>query len=186
MKRSTETVIIICIALFGVFHVPSLLIAKAPPNPRLVHAQTQGGISVQIEKITIERVFNEAAWLQRHGGANWKQKLSDAEVRRLLPAKAVTFFVSVTGKAKGFGPTKVDFPNHQTTNSIMGLKVSGPPNWQPRLPTLSVDLKATGMELWHVVDAETQIKDLFPATMEVQVTAESGQKLTFVFEKIEF
>ncbi|RMF41878.1 MAG: hypothetical protein D6753_08875 [Planctomycetota bacterium] len=171
-----------CAAIYGWTPV----VAQTPKQPQIVHAQTQDGIRVQIEKISLERVFNEPGWLQRYAGEQWKEKLSSTDLDGLLPIRVVTVFVSVSGKAVGYGPAKLEFPNYAPKNRVMGTVISGAPMWKTQVPSVAVDPGATGMQVWHLVGHDARIRDLLPLSLEVQITTEAGNQLTFVFEEIEF
>lgn len=173
-------------AICGLLITQPVLMAQEHPTPRHVHSRTQDGITVQVESVAIERVFNEAAWLRQYAGEDWKQELTEADLQHLLPAKTLTIFVSVRGSARTYGPVIIASPGINPGGRFSGLKVTSPPKWQTRRPRLPVDPDATGLEWYSTIDAETQVDDLFPADLEVFVETESGEKLRFEFADVEF
>ena len=161
------------------------LAAQQPPEPRTFHCQTQDGITVRIEKITVERIFNEPAWIEAREKESKTEAHVTAPLRRSLPPKEVVLFVSVVGDTKMLGPTKVTFADNQTS-ARSRTRFFSPPKWQPRLPLLAVEPEASGIETHLSVSGETQTSDLFPVQVQVQVTTVRGQELTFVFRNVEF
>jgi hypothetical protein len=93
--------------------------------------------------------------------------------------------VSVVGETRGLGPTKIDFVDGKRTVSSIDRFFS-PPKWQPRLPGLLVDPKANGIETQLLLSRDTQLSEIFPTKVQVQVTTATGKKLTFVFENVGF
>lgn len=106
-------------------------------------------------------------------------------LRKHLPARLVTFSVSVVGETKQLGVSKIDFVDGKSTVSSIHRFFS-PPKWQPRLPNLVVDPKANGIETQFLLDGKTRIAEIFPTKIEVQVTAANGKELTFTFDNVEF
>jgi hypothetical protein len=161
------------------------LAAQQPPEPRTFHCQTQDGITVRIEKVSVARIYNEPAWLEaKRKEAKIEDRRADF-LRQNLPPKEVRLFVSVVGDTKELGPTKVTFADNQTS-ARSRTRFFSPPKWQPRLPLLAVEPEASGIETHLSVSGETQTSDLFPAQIQVQVTTVRGQELTFVFRNVEF
>ena len=141
---------------------------------------------MRIEKITVERIFNEPAWLE---ATRKESKLADTGVaeflRQSLPPKQFTCFVSVVGDTKTLGPTEITFADKRTSK-WSSARFFSPPKWQPRLPGLALDPTASGMEAQLLLSGETRISELFPAQIQVQVTIASGKTLTFAFKDVEF
>ena len=106
-------------------------------------------------------------------------------IKRNLPAKTVTYYVSIVGETKMLGPTKIDFAD-EVEAFASGARFFSPPKWQPRLPKLAVEPTASGIEAQYMLSGNPQISDVFPVQIEVQVTAVNGNKLTFVFKNVEF
>ena len=186
MTPRSRIPIIGCAALAGILSACAALDAQEPPEPRSFHSQTQHGITVRIEKITVERIFNEPAWLE---AIRKESKLGDTDVaeflRQSLPPKQLTCFVSVVGDTKTLGPTEITFADNKTLKGS-SARFFSPPKWQPRLPGLALDPTASGIEAQFLLSGETRISEIFPAQIQVQVTTASGKELTFAFEDVEF
>jgi hypothetical protein len=150
-----------------------------------LHCSTQDGITVQLEKVTVERILNPSAWLKAKEEESRDGKEIAEQLRKQLPARLVTFSVSVVGETKGLGPTGIDFVDGKRTVSSVDRFFS-PPKWQPRLPGLVVDPKANGIETQLLLSGDAQLSEIFPTKVKVQVTMATGKKLTFVFENVEF
>jgi hypothetical protein len=185
MAALTRISIFLSLTAAAVFQAYSPLQAQEPPEPRNHHSQTQDGITVRIETVSVARIYNEPAWIEaKKAESKYKERVADV-LRRGLPPKEVTWFVSVVGDTKVLGPTKVTFADNQVSVRSLSAFFS-PPKWQPRLPLLAVDPKASGIETHLSVSGETQTSDLFPAQIQVQVTTVRDKELTFVFQNVEF
>ncbi len=175
-----------CVTLIGTFLTGATLDAQESQDRRQVHSQTQQGITVRLEKVTLERIFNASAWIKaEQEKPNAGKQAFKSFLEQSLPAKFCTFYVSVVGETKTLGPTKIKFTGEVETVASV-LRFFSPPKWQPRLPKLAVDPTASGIESQHLLDGNTQISDVFPSQIEVQVTDANGKELTFVFENVEF
>lgn len=159
--------------------------AQESPKAENLHRSTQDGITVQLEKVTVERILNPSAWLKAKEEESRDGKEIAEQLRKQLPARLVLLSVSVIGETKGLGPTKIDFVDGKRTVSSVDRFFS-PPKWQPRLPGLVVDPKANGIETQLLLSGDAQLSEIFPTNVEVQVTTATGKKLTFVFENVEF
>jgi len=172
--------------LAGMLFACAILEAQEPLEPRSFHSQTQDGITVRIEKVTVERIFNEPAWIE---AMRKERNIADGDgaelVRQCLPLKQFTCFVSVTGATKTLGPTKISFADNQVPK-ISSARFFSPPKWQSRLPDLAVAPKASGIKTQILLAGETRISELLPAQIEVQVTAANGKTSTFAFRNVDF
>jgi hypothetical protein len=185
MTAMTRLPLFLSLSVAGIFHAYTTLDAQQRPEPRTLHSQTQDGIAVRIEKVTVQRIFNEPAWIEAREKESKTEAHVTAPLRRSLPPKEAVLFVSVVGDTKMLGPTKVTFADNQTSERS-GTRFFSPPKWQPRLPQLAVDPEASGIETRLSVSGKKQTSDLFPAQIQVQVTTVRGQELTFVFRNVEF
>ncbi len=185
MYLAKQFSIVACIFLIGIFHSCVYLDAQELRKPDTVHSATQDGITVQLEKVTVDRIVNASAWLKAKEKESKRGKEFAEKLRQHLPARLVTFSVSVMGETKKLGVSRIDFVDGKRT-VVSADRFFSPPKWQPRLPELVVDPKATGIESQHLLNGNTQLSAIFPAKLEVQVTKVNGKKLTFVFENVEF
>ncbi len=156
--------------------------ADSQRSARSLYEESREGITVRLEKVTLERILDEPAWFRERHGPDWKETLSDGEIGIKLPVRLVCFLVSVLGDADKYGPVNVTFADYQS--NIGGLAAFSPPMWQSHITSVKVDPGATGLEKWYHVRDKTTLDDLFPATVEVHVTTKSGKKLTFVFRNV--
>jgi hypothetical protein len=185
MNLTKQLLVFAFIFLIGILHSCDGLDAQELRKPDTVHSATQDGITVHLEKVTVDRILNTSAWLNAKETESKRGKEIAEKLRQHLPARLVTFSVSVLGDTKGLGPTKIDFVDGKRTVSSVDRFFS-PPKWQPRLRELTVDPKASGIETQHLLDGNTKLSAIFPAQLEVQVTKVDGKKLTFVFNNVEF
>ena len=185
MNLAKQFSIVALIFLSGILHSRDDLDAQESPKPHTVHSSTQDGITVHLEKVTVERILNTSGWLKAKEEESKRGKEIAEKLRQHLPARLVQFSVSVVGETKGLGPTKIDFVDGKRTISSVDRFFS-PPKWQPRLRDVKVDSKASGIETQHLLDGNTQLSAIFPAQLELLVTKIDGKKLTFVFENVEF
>ena len=172
--------LVICLQLIGMFNALAAVNAQERHEPSVAYSQTQGEITVRIEKIVIERIFNEPAWLE---GAD---KAVANAIQRRLPAKGVTSFFSVVGDVKTYGPVKISFANQQEVDTFSATRSFSPSKWQTRLPRLKLDPNAAGVESYFLVDAQTKTSDLYPAQIEIEVTTSAGKKVSFRFKDVDF
>ncbi len=184
MNSNTRFSIVACIALTCLFHSSTNLDAQELPKVRIVHSESQQGITVQLEKVTVTRIHNAPAWLNAVREESKTGKDAIELLRQHLPARVVTFFVSVEGETKSLGPTKFNFTDEGKTVTSVSRFFS-PPKWQARIPELTVDTNAKGIETQFLLSGKTPISDIFPAKIEVQVTKVDGKQLTFVFKNVE-
>ncbi len=152
---------------------------KTPP--RALHEQSQNGVTVRLESVTIERVYNEAAFWEKEIGADWKKN----RIAGARPPKWIVYvFVSVVDCGNNSGPVMVEFTNYKT--NVSGESHFSPPSWQKQFRTIEVDPKARGHMNRYLIYESTKLTDLFPATVTVHTTNKSGDKLEFVFKNVEF
>ena len=119
-----------------------------------------------LEKVTVERILNEEAWLEENGKGTKDPKIREGQIeaaRSILPVKRISCFVSVLGDVTVYGPTKIVPANGEVVIVSSGASSASPPAWQRRLPKLAVNPEAAGIETWMIVSAKTTISDLFPA-----------------------
>jgi hypothetical protein len=140
---------------------------------------------VRIEKVSVERIFNEPAWLEANKEELQLKSGDVAFLPRVLPVKQVTWSVSVIGDTTNLGPIKVRFADKQISNRS-STRFFSPSKWQSRLPQLVVDPQASGIETQLSVNAETRISDLFPAAIQIQATTTDGRELMFEFKNVRF
>lgn len=179
----TRFSIVACLSLIGIFHSCDDLDAQESRKSGKAYSATQDGITVQLEKITVDRILNAAAWFKAVERES-KGAIPD-ELRRHLPARLVTFSVSVVGETKSLGVSKIGFVDGKRT-VFSRNRFFSPPKWQPRLPNLVVPPSANGIETQHLLSGETQLSEIFPTTLEVKVTTADGKELVFVFEAVAF
>lgn len=183
--RTITKVAVVCIVGCGILNSLDDLDAQERLKSKAAYSSTQEGITVQIEKVTVARILNSAAWLKAKQKESKRGKETTNALREHLPARLVTFSVSVVGETKTLGISKIGFVDGVRTSASRNRFFS-PPKWQPRLPNLLVDPKANGIETQVLLSADTQISEIFPTRIEVQVTAATGKKLTFEFDSIQF
>ena len=185
MDSNPVTPVFSCVFMFLLLGSVDHAIAQDSSQARATRSQTQKGVTIQLEKITVERIVNSPALIEAEKKQS-KLRKEDVEVlRQHLPARLVSFFFSVQGETKKLGPTKTDFANEGKVFSSVSRFFS-PPKWQAQLPKLVVDPKASGIEVRYLLKGSTRISDVFPAEVEVQVTTTDGNTLTFKFDRVEF
>lgn len=183
--RTIDKFAVVCITCFGIFQSFGDVDAQELPNTNAAYSSTQDGITVQLEKVAVDRILNTAAWLKARQNEYGRGNEIAEGLREHLPARLVTFSVSVVGETKTLGVTKIGFVDEKKTVSS-AISVFGPPKWQPRLPNLVVDPKANGIEAQVLLSGDTKISEIFPTKIEVKVTAANGKELTFVFDNVTF
>lgn len=183
-RRMTKLIklipLVLCLQTFGLFDSLTAVTAQVRHEPTVVYSQTQGEITVRIEKILIERIYNEPAWLD---GVD--KGVADG-IQRRLPAKGVTSLFSVIGDVKEYGPVKINFANKQEVDTFSAYRFFSPSKWRPRLPRLKIEPNASGVESYFLVDAHTKTSELFPAQIEIEVTTSAGKKIAFKFKDVDF
>lgn len=162
--------------------------AEEPRQPR-THAKTRQGVTVTIEKVVLERILNEPAWIE--AGVAGQEDPDHNDLRRkayrqALPVKQLTCFISVAGETKVHGPVKVDLAEDQALPIASGAAFFSPPKWQPQVPNLIVDPEAGGIRAWLNLGAKVPLAKIFPVRIEVKVTSADGEVLTFEFENVKF
>jgi len=185
MNLKSQCSIVACISLVGIFHSCDDLDAQESRKPNAVHFATQDGITVQLEKVTVDRILNVPAWMKAKENESKNGQEIAKGLRKHLPARLVTFSVSVVGETKKLGVSKIDFVDGKRTVASVDRFFS-PPKWRARLPELVVAPTANGIETQHLLNGNTQLSAIFPAKLEVHVTKVNGKKLTFEFENVEF
>ena len=159
--------------------------AQEQRKSETVYSATQDGITVQLEKVTVDRILNTPAWLKAMEKESKHGKEIAKGLREHLPARLVTFSVSVVGETTTLGVSRIGFVDGKTTVASSNRFFS-PPKWQPRFPNLLVDPKANGIETQVLLSGDTEISEIFPTKIEVQVTAANGRKVTFEFDNVQF
>ena len=171
--------------VFGVLITCAHADAQVTQTPANAFSATQDGITVQLEKVTVDRILNSRAWLKAKANASKQGKAIAEQLQEHLPARLVTFSVSVVGETKKMGVQKVEFAVDRRGVSSENRFFS-PRKWRPRLPDIEVDPQAGGIESQHLITGTTQLSEIFPARIEVQVTTPDDKVLKFSFENIEF
>ena len=185
MNRTTRFAIVASTCLIGLSAPCDHLDAQGSPTPRAAHSQTQDGITVQLEKVTVERIVNTSAWLKATENESKSGKLTTELLKKHLPGRLVTLSVSVMGPVKQWKISKIDFVDGKRTVTA-AYNYFSPAKWQRHLANLAVAPTAYGVESQHLLNGKTQLADVFPAKMEVKVTTVQGKELTFVIRDIEF
>ncbi len=183
--KLTHFALIALTLLIGVLHSSNKLDAQETPASNAGHSSTQEGVTVQIEKVTVDRILNTSAWLKAKEEESKRGKEVVESLRQHLPARLVAFSLSVVGETKGLGPTRMDFVDGKQTLSSTD-KFFSSTKWKTHLRDLKIDPNAKGIETRILLDGKTKLSAIFPARLEVQVTKSDGKELTFVFENIEF
>lgn len=153
------------------------------------HTRVQGDITVQLEKISVERIYNPAAWLK--SATNGMKKDRAMEFVKMyeseLPLKAISIYLSVTGETKQLGPCRIKFADPDKAKKIyVYSKFSSPPSWDKRVQMMEVDPKANGIQEYLLIPGDIQVSDLFPLDLEVSVTDLSNKEVKFIYEKVNF
>jgi hypothetical protein len=146
--------------------------------------QEVNGITIQIEKVTVDRVYNEVGYLQR-SDTQWEAPGRSHPSQFWRSFRIVRVF---TTYPKGREGTKVvshklTFANG-ATGSAEGVSAYSPPMWQKRNPDIMVDPKALGEEYWIHLDNAQPTETLFPASLTITFTGEDGQVTEFNFDEI--
>ena len=148
--------------------------------PLVLHEQTQGGVTVRIEKVAIERVLNEPGWLARHFRAAGQEEQAKAD--GYFPARFVKVYLTVTGN---FGTVKVELAK-PATQLVNGQRRHAPHDWLTNCDTIAVpDDDATGYEVWRHIPAGADWQELFPNTIQVRAVNQNGQPVEFTFDDVQ-
>lgn len=163
---------------------------KDSVNP---YEQTRNGITVRVERIAVEQIFNVKGWIRKQDGMHLPPNFEP------VPFQIVHVFVSViiddakVGKIKD---THVSFElaeSPKIVSPVSGFKLGmggsaffAPPMWQKQLPNIEVDPQAKGAHFHKAVSRNAKIEDLFPAKLKYQFTTADGEKIEFLFPNLEF
>ncbi len=182
LKAILLIAVLVCVVIFVNRSTPGddRLEQEPAENAQSQYEQTQGGVTVRIEKITFERVTNGPAWFRRQYGADWRKYVwKDFQNDSF---RIIRVFVSETppGKDRTFS---FELGRGSQVGSH-GVAEFDPKVWQRQLPDLDVDPAARGIIFWARVKDDATIEDLFPGEVKFDVTTENGKTFTFQFNNL--
>jgi hypothetical protein len=142
------------------------------------YEQSRNGVTVRIEKVTLDRVTNGPAWFRKAYGPDWQKHVTSILRTDSCSFRIVRIFVSVSGSVTKQA-LSCEFGRDQSR--MDGVAEFGARGWRRQLPDMDVDPEATGLISWAIVEAGASIDQLFPVKVELDVIAEDGEKATFQF-----
>jgi hypothetical protein len=142
--------------------------------------QTRDGVTVRIEKITLERVLNGPGWLRKQYDFDWQKYVpKDFQSDSF---RVVQVFMSVSGAAEGGASSS--FELGKGVSRIDGIAEFAPSMWRRRLPDVEVDHAALGLIYWAVIEGDKSLEAIFPVKAKLKVTTEGDKKVEFTFTDI--
>ena len=184
MKR-IQSLVILGLMTVSTLVPSSILLGQERQPTGNAYSSTKDGITVQLEKVAVSRILNSQAFLKSKEVQTSQGNQIPDGLKEHLPARLVTFSVSVIGETTQLGVSKIGFTNGKRTIASASRFYS-PPKWQRRLPNLVLAPKANGIESQLLLRGDTKISDLFPTQIEVQVTTKRGKILKFAFDGVTF
>lgn len=187
----------ICIGILSVVALISAATGAGRAQGREIqgaasYQQTRDGVTVRIEKIARERVFNSVGWFRQQDGPDWQRFAPPGFEPK--PFQVVRVFVSVTrdeakaDQIKGWSGSlelaKVR-PAAPSEWRPRGSAYFDPPLWQRQLPEIEIDPDAKGALFLKVVERNANAEELFPAELRFEVTTGQGKQLEFLFSDLE-
>ncbi len=64
MNLAKQYSVVVFILLIGILYSRDDLDAQDSPKPHTTHSSTQDGITVHLEKVTVDRILNSSGWLK--------------------------------------------------------------------------------------------------------------------------
>ena len=151
--------------------------AEAPTGA----VQARDGVTVRVEKVSLERILNGPGWLRKVYDPDWQKYVPNGFHSDSFRVARV--FVSVNGGVKA--TTSLDFGKGQPrTTQMSGVAVFDPAVWRRQLPDIEVDEAAKGYIFWAVIEDDAAIDAVFPATVTLEVDTDDGKKAKFVFDDL--
>ena len=155
-----------------------------PEKEATLDEQTEDGVTVRLQKVTVDRIFDVDAFLDRHyDPANE----SNVAVRELAAQSAVDgslrlvrLFFSYSGTVAGHDVT-VSFPDFEPAVSGEFHVAS---QWKQHFVHLQVEDQASGTEQYFVVPSDVAFDRLFPCNAQMTIEKAGGGKLSFQFSAV--
>lgn len=161
--------------------VPAMHTNDDPAEALTRAVQTRDGVTVRIEKVSLDRILNGAGWLRKVHSPDWQKHVPKDFYSDSF--RVARIFVSVNGGTKGTSSFEFG-KNPSRVTRISGVAEFDPPLWQRQLPDIEVDEAAKGHIFWAVIEGDTAIDAVFPATVGLEVITEDGKKTKFVFDDL--
>lgn len=135
--------------------------------------QTRQGITVRVDKIVFERIYNVREFLESEILPGNDKESREATVRGCRDVRGVVRVVlSIRGKrsARGF---HVNYPQLRPTYSSQSW-TAGRSCWQKDVPGWTEE-PTTMVESFHLVDQGVQMEEIFPLSATVTFQAQTGE-----------
>jgi protein-S-isoprenylcysteine O-methyltransferase Ste14 len=152
---------------------------SAGPTPR--YEQTRDGVTVRLEKVSVERIYNVRGFLDRHYPP---QRADKAAVRPMVNDMAscgslrlIRFLVTYEGTVKSLG-VSIEHPDFEQR---LGGEVFTSHDFQQRLPHIALQPDVSGAEIYSLVPEGVVPNQLFPCAVRVMITTRSGSETPFEF-----
>lgn len=161
--------------------VPAVHANDSPGEAPRGAVQTRDGVTVRIEKVSLDRILSGPGWLRNVFGPDWQKYVPKGF--RSDSFRVARVFVSVNGGGKG--SSSFDFGKGQPRITQMSGTAQFDPNvWQRQLLDIEVDKAAKGYLFWAVIEDDAAIDAVFPATVTLEVDTGVGKKTKFVFDDL--
>jgi hypothetical protein len=147
-------------------------------SDRYFSNQSRNGVTVRIEKVTLERVMDGPAWFRKAYGPDWQKYVTSDLRTDSCSFRIVRIFVSVSGSVKKQA-LSCEFSRDQSR--MDGVAEFGARGWRRQLPDMDVDPEVRGLIFWAIIKGDATIEQLFPGEVKLDVTTERGEKATFKF-----
>jgi hypothetical protein len=135
--------------------------------------QTRQGITVRVDKIVFERIYNVPEFLESEILADRGEDSRDDVIRLVRETKGVIrVLVSIKGTC-GNKQLLVDYPEF-TSNWTSHKFTSGRSCWQKDVPDFNIG-PTTMIEHYQLVNEGDQISDIFPLSLTVRLTATTDE-----------
>jgi protein-S-isoprenylcysteine O-methyltransferase Ste14 len=145
--------------------------------------QTKKGVTVRLEKVTVERIYHVRGFLDRHYPKDRQEKQA---VRRMLersgesPLRLVRIFFSYTGPVQRIGVNVT----HPRFEQRIGGEVHISNTFQDRLQHIALEEDMSGAEIYAVVPEMVDMDEVFPCDVRVAITTQDGDEPTFHFSDV--